>query len=244
MRVLQIGDLHISSGEYADDVKEALENALTLIEEERVNLVVVAGDVFDSASTPSQRLMFQNWLVNMPSCVEQTLVIRGNHDQKDDLRIFGYDGMVTVHEDPKVELFDGLQILTLPHFNPSLVAREELSLLDLQDGGTDLLSDILDLYFQKVRTHNGPSIVIAHADVDGAEYREGYIPKSNGIHLNRTKLEALGCPVMLGHIHKHQKLTPNVVYSGSIARLNFGEANDDKGCVVWEYEPANDPGDQ
>jgi exonuclease SbcD len=42
--------------------------------------------------------------------------------------------------------------------------------------------------------------------------------------------------VALGHIHKHQVLheTPPVIYSGSIERIDFGEANETKGFVVAE----------
>jgi exonuclease SbcD len=46
--------------------------------------------------------------------------------------------------------------------------------------------------------------------------------------------------VALGHIHKHQDLNPGahppVVYPGSIERVDFGEAADDKGFVLAEVE--------
>jgi exonuclease SbcD len=43
--------------------------------------------------------------------------------------------------------------------------------------------------------------------------------------------------VALGHIHKHQALSyasPQVVYAGSIDRVDFGEQNEDKGWVLIE----------
>jgi len=45
--------------------------------------------------------------------------------------------------------------------------------------------------------------------------------------------------IALGHLHKHQVLNENppVVYSGSLARLDFGEAEDEKGFYVVEITP-------
>jgi exonuclease SbcD len=58
--------------------------------------------------------------------------------------------------------------------------------------------------------------------------------------------------VALGHIHKHQSLNedrqPPIVYSGSIERIDFGEAKEKKGFVLaevsrghtdWQFAPLN-----
>lgn len=244
MKILHIADLHIQSGGYQQDIEDALVRVANIANAYEVDLLLIAGDVFDSVSTPTQRLAFMRFLDSIRGAY--ILTIRGNHDQKDDLKIFnGVTASVSiVSEEPYSTVLpinykpleDEIQIITLPHFNPSLIARERLGLSEINKTGTNLLDDLLDYYLQKIYSHIGPSILVAHTDVDGAEWREGYVPKDNGLHLNRAKLEALGCPVMLGHIHKHQALSDLIVYSGSVTRLNFGEANDDKGCVLWSYE--------
>ena len=40
--------------------------------------------------------------------------------------------------------------------------------------------------------------------------------------------------VALGHIHLHQELEKNMVYAGSVERINFGEEDEDKGFVLVE----------
>jgi exonuclease SbcD len=42
----------------------------------------------------------------------------------------------------------------------------------------------------------------------------------------------------MGHIHRHQALdsNPPMVYPGSIERVDFGERNEEKGCVLVELE--------
>jgi exonuclease SbcD len=44
--------------------------------------------------------------------------------------------------------------------------------------------------------------------------------------------------VALGHIHRHQALGehPPVVYPGSIECMDFGERNEDKGCVLVDLD--------
>ena len=69
------------------------------------------------------------------------------------------------------------------------------------------------------------------------------------IQLPQSVLTPMGVDyVALGHVHKHQCLrqAPPVVYSGSIERIDFGEINEAKGCVLvafdgkqatWEFVP-------
>jgi exonuclease SbcD len=69
------------------------------------------------------------------------------------------------------------------------------------------------------------------------------------IQLPQSVLTPMGVDyVALGHVHKHQCLrqSPPVVYSGSIERIDFGEINEAKGCVLvafdgkqatWEFVP-------
>ncbi|MBA7668566.1 hypothetical protein ES703_76679 [subsurface metagenome] len=50
--------------------------------------------------------------------------------------------------------------------------------------------------------------------------------------------------IALGHIHKHQVLNENppVVYAGSLERLDFGEADDEKGFYLVEIEADSETG--
>jgi DNA repair protein SbcD/Mre11 len=254
VKILQINDIHLRSDDYGDDVKMALAGAGNLIRDQRVDVVCINGDIFDAASTPSQRLYFKHFLNHIPTRV-LVLIIPGNHDQRGDLSIYhDPDRLIHVVEKPCAMVFaKGMkgyvpkgeqeldcgpkyefQVCFLPHFNPALVAREELSLEGMVEESNNLLDDIMDYFFQQVKTHPGPSIFMGHCEVDGAQFSSGYIPKDNGIHIKRAQLQILGIPCLLGHIHKYQALSENIVYSGNISRMNFGEANDDKGVVIWE----------
>jgi exonuclease SbcD len=85
-----------------------------------------------------------------------------------------------------------------------------------------------------------PAVLLAHLAVANAVYSGsersviiGSDPVLTVSTLNNPALDY----VALGHIHKHQDLNrnghPHIVYPGSIERVNFGEAEEEKGfCLV------------
>ena len=89
---------------------------------------------------------------------------------------------------------------------------------------------------------NLPVILAAHASVEGAQYgNERMVMLGRDLVLPPAlvKDERLDY-VALGHIHKPQNLNKNahppVIYPGSIERVDFGEANDEKFFVIAEIE--------
>jgi exonuclease SbcD len=90
-----------------------------------------------------------------------------------------------------------------------------------------------------------PVILTAHASVEGALFGSertvmlGADMVLSGSLVRDTRLDY----VALGHIHKPQDLNkgshPPVIYPGSIERVDFGEAGDDKFFIIAEVEKGN-----
>jgi exonuclease SbcD len=139
-----------------------------------------------------------------------------------------------------------LQVIALPW-----MSRSEISaLLDLPTRDPNFL---YQAYFQHLKTTldswlnqidpEKPTLLTAHASVEGAVYGG-----ERSVSLGSDPvlpLELLTDPridyVALGHIHKPQDLNqdqhPPVIYPGSIERVDFGEANDEKYYILADLEP-------
>jgi exonuclease SbcD len=87
-----------------------------------------------------------------------------------------------------------------------------------------------------------PTILTAHASVQGAKYgSERTVMLGADLVLPGSLVrDARLDYVALGHIHKPQDLNekshPPVIYPGSIERVDFGEASDDKFFIIAEVE--------
>lgn len=235
-KVMSIADIHLNGGFETDEAEALLKAAQVAIYNEEVSVVLVNGDVYHSKSTPTQRMVFGEFLRQLAAAKIKVVILRGNHDEKDDLRIFHDPNQGRfVFEEPGQVVVNGLTVHTIPHYNAAALALEESSLNDLGEAGTGLYDQLVHGIFNAVHTHNGPSLVAFHGTVTDAHLDNGHIPKHDGIVLNGPLLSSIGCPVRGGHYHAAQEPHPNVRYSGSITLRNYGESGD-KGVLIDTYE--------
>jgi len=95
-----------------------------------------------------------------------------------------------------------------------------------------------------------PALIAFHGSLDGAQLgTERAMTLGQEMVLPCSLLAQPGVAyVAMGHIHKHQLLyhNPPMVYPGSLDRVDFGERDDPKGCVLvtiehgrahWEFRP-------
>lgn len=239
-----IADIHLQGGLESKEAK-ALVKASAILDRENVDMIIIAGDIFEDVSTEEQRLVFRNFLDSFHPTLPK-LILRGNHDKPKDLMVYNdRDSRASyVSERPEnIKLYLGgvengswFQFLTIPHFSAGALALQSKSVEQLGEKGTNAFMDLLDSYYNTIRTSDMPSFVPFHGTISGARLDNDKIPRMNGIHLPLGLLETFECPVVGGHYHKKQKVGKNVWYPGSITRQTWGESLDDKGLLIWSWD--------
>ena len=135
-------------------------------------------------------------------------------------------------------------ISCLPSINKAnLMAALSGSVTDTSREAIDLVRDVLQgwgVINKKARDYGIPTILIGHGTVTGSQLSTGQTMAGKDLEYTTGDLHLAGCDLYcLGHIHKRQSWG-NVFYSGSITRLNYGEA-EEKGFYIHELSGDGNP---
>ncbi len=242
------------------DFLRALDTIVETAIREQVDLVLFAGDAFkDRRPAP---VYFREWakrILRLSQANIPTLLLVGNHDYTP---AFGHTHALALFDlfaTPQVRVLDRpallgpedlwglpLQVLALPWLSPvrllSELHTQEISLQALHE---QLGAAIHQWFSERLAQANPnlPLVLLAHATVQGARYStERMVMLGDDLVLPPALVKnPRFAYVALGHIHKAQDLNegaqPPVVYPGSIERIDFGEANDEKRFVLVELTP-------
>jgi DNA repair protein SbcD/Mre11 len=187
------------------------------------------------------------------------LLLVGNHDTSPALgRAHTLDPFDTL-EVPNVRVLDRpallrpvdlwdlpLQVIAIPWVSKAgLLASQELTAVE-PEKVFEALEERLSAIVQNMIDEADPSlplVLTAHASVQGAVYGgERAVMLGGDLVLSGSLVKDPRLDyVALGHIHKPQNLNENahppVIYPGSIERVDFGEAADDKFFIIARVEP-------
>ena len=230
--------------------------------EEKVDLVLFAGDAFkDRSPAPTFIREWGKRIMRLSRAGIPTVLLVGNHDLSPALgRAHALDPFDTF-EVPHVHVVDRptlltpndldglpLQIVALPWVSRSGMLAflgdqaEGLSLEEVYSRMADLITSGVENLIEQA-TPELPLVLTAHASVQGAKYgAERLVMLGNDLVLPASLVKnPRWAYVALGHIHKAQDLNeghqPPVIYPGSIERVDFGEAREDKFFVIATIEP-------
>ena len=252
------GRLDASTGLHTrlQDFSRCLEFAVDTALEREVDAVLFAGDAYKHASpTPTHEGKFAEQFKRFADAGIPVIMVTGNHDipaafgKSSALTIFqtlGGDEYFHVAERPaliKIETRRGpLQVACFPwptrHF---LLTKDEYK--NLSDSKiTQIIQEKCENRIQKFARDLDPEIpavLLAHLAAADASYsgsERTTIIGNDPIILQGILKNPAFDYVALGHIHRHQDLNrgqkPPVVYPGSLERIDFGEAKEDKGCCL------------
>ena len=246
MKLIHLSDLHlgkrVSEFSMLEDQRYILEEILRIIDGERPDAVLIAGDIYDKPVPPAEAVgLFDDFLVRLARRETQVFIISGNHDSPERIA-FGarlmdrsgihlspvYDG----HVEP-VALEDEhgtVNIYMLPFLKPAHVRRffpeEEI------DSYTDALRTAVRAMEIDPAARN---VLVTHQFVTGAARCDSEDISVGGTdNVDVTAFDGFDY-VALGHIHNPQQVVRETVrYCGTPLKYSFSEAGHEKSVTVAE----------
>ena len=267
MKILHTSDWHAGrlwkNQNRLPELQDVLEHLGDFIERERIDLLLMSGDVFDSASPPAEaERAVSTFFKRIGRAGVPSVVIAGNHDHPTRLETWGllaeFVG-VQARGLPKRRSDGGLIELTTRAGEPACIAAVPFApvgrIVDALSLARDetLARQQYAAAIQRIFAHlaegfraNAVNLVVAHSHVAGAVPSGSERPVTLG---NDWAATAQSIPpsaqyVALGHIHRPQRVEsagPHTEYAGSPLQLDFGEAGDEKTFAVIEAVPGRPP---
>ncbi|MFP5218708.1 MAG: exonuclease SbcCD subunit D [Actinomycetes bacterium] len=261
MRLLHTSDWHLGRSLHRADLRDAqsafLDALVETAREERVDAVLVSGDVYDRAVPPVDAVaLLEDALVRLRGTGARVVVTSGNHDSA---RRLGFGARLV--EGAGVHLRtrpDGVADPVLLEDEHGQVAVYGLPYLEPDAVRADLPPDPADPTAPAPRGQDGVvlraaacaradlaargvarSVVLAHAWVSGGEASDSERDITVG-GVGRVPVSAFDgfTYTALGHLHGPQVLREQVRYSGSPLPYSFSEAGHVKGSWLVELDAA------
>ncbi len=264
MKFIHTADLHIGKRicehSMLEDQKYILEQLIKIVDEEKPDGVIIAGDVYDK-SVPSADAVevLDDFLVELSRHCPKIFVLSGNHDSAERIAFGGrlmenhgvYMSPVYNGSFAPVTLKDDLgevDVWMLPFVRPATI-RACLGNGDVAEAErekvTDYTSAIQMALSKMVCTPGRRNVLVAHQFVTGAQVDENGSEEFVGGLDNVESYAFDGFDyVALGHIHRPQDVARNeagvgrVRYSGTPLKYSLSEANHVKSVTVVELGAA------
>lgn len=250
MKLLHLADLHIGKrvNEFSmlEDQKYILDEILEIIDREKPDVILIAGDVYDkSIPTIEGITLFDDFLTQLHRRNKNVCLVSGNHDSPERLNFAGniirenkiY--MAGVYKNPieKVILEDEygkVNIYLLPFIKPAMVRRE----YELVEGYHDAVKTVLENTNVDSLERN---ILVSHQFViNGTELPEESDSETKSVggldHVDVSVFEKFDY-VALGHLHGAQKIKRETIrYAGSPLKYSFSEMKQKKSVAMVELK--------
>lgn len=247
MKIMHLSDLHIGKkvNEYSmlQDQIYILKEILRIIDNEKVETVIIAGDVYDRSLPPNEALeLFDEFLYQLSSRNVNVFVISGNHDSPERISYGGrmmtenkiflspvYDGNVkptTLNDE-----YGKVNFYMLPFVRPADIRRY------FPDENIENYTDAVKVAIDNMNVDfSERNILITHQFVTGAELSESEDIIVGGTDNVSGEVFDGFDYVALGHIHREQTVgKDNIRYCGTPLKYSFSEAKHIKSVTILDF---------
>ena len=251
MKFIHVSDLHLGKRLHEtsliEDQQEILKQILNIIDTEKPDGVLIAGDVYDKSMPSAEAVaLFDFFLVELAKRRLQVFIISGNHDSAERIA-FGskimdatgihlspvYNGEIlpTTLKDEHGEV----DVYMLPFVKPSHVRR----FYEQED--INSYTDAIRVAIDKMNVDKDKrNVLITHQFVTGATRSESEESVGGTDNVDASVFDGFDY-VALGHLHGPQFCgSEKIRYSGTPLKYSFAESNDTKSVTVLTLNKKGD----
>jgi DNA repair exonuclease SbcCD ATPase subunit/DNA repair exonuclease SbcCD nuclease subunit len=219
--IYHISDIHIRVLDRHDEYKQVFKTLVSELKTKPNGIIVITGDIFHTKERLlSETIVLFDYFVKSLLKLMPVVMIPGNHDSYlFSNRMDIITGIISVMN------YADLYYLQTPGYYT-------LGNLDITFA-SPMTRELLDISKTKNDTHQ--NVCLYHGTIKNACSESGYV---------FVKEEELPVPdefnkfelILLGDIHKHQFIQPNMAYSGSLIQQSYKEDLVMHGYIHWELK--------
>lgn len=248
MRFLHIADLHLGKQMndllLLDDQEAVLDQIIHIANDEKVDAVLIAGDVYQRTTPQAEAMaLFDRFVSRLVDDGRKIFVISGNHDSA--LRISYFSSLVKNAGVYVTETFNGelqhvtlhdtdgdLNVWMMPFLRPAHVKRAlpNEKITSYQDAVAAVIRHA-DIDFSKRNLLICHQFIVGCTTCDSEELSIGTLD-----HIDGTVFDGFDY-VALGHIHGPQNVLRDTMrYAGSPLKYSFSEAAHHKSVTIVDMQ--------
>lgn len=263
MRILHTADWHLGRTlEGRSRLKEQeqfLDELHEIVRDEQIDLVLIAGDVYDSVNPPAaaEQLYYESLARLSDGGKRAVVVIGGNHDHPERLAaaspltemqniyVWGYPA-ASAHQINIARTGETACLFPLAYPSESRL-KTLLSVhgdeQQLRQAYSAKISELTRAAAQQFQSHT-VNLIVSHLYVLGGVETDSERPiQVGGAYTVDTKaLDGLADYVALGHLHRPQNVKADrlIRYSGSPLAYSFSEAGQAKSVTIIDVDPTRE----
>ncbi|MBN2603904.1 MAG: exonuclease SbcCD subunit D [Candidatus Thermoplasmatota archaeon] len=237
MKIFHVADTHLGYSAYrrvsADginqreiDVYDSFSRFVDYCLENKPDLILHAGDLFDSVRPNNRAITFAiDQILRISEKKIPFVVIAGNHEHPK-LRETGHIFSIFDHLDNVYPVYSS------SHESIQLdIGKEKVTIHPVPQSST---KEDFENNLRQIRKDNSSNynILMVHGSVMGIE--SFCMNEFNELVIPKKYLDSYFDYVALGHFHKFSKVTKKAYYSGSTECFSFNEAGEKKGFIKVE----------
>ena len=263
IKILHTSDLHIGKRLYQEELAEDLQlffNWMTdLIEREKIDVLVVSGDIFDVANPSGEsRKVYFGLLVKISRLNCKVIITAGNHDSpltleapKELLKELNIHVIGSLPDNPGEMLIPvrdsqgktEIVIAAVPYLREADL-RKHSEGETATDRAEAIRNGIVRIFAEtaaecEMKYPGIPAIAMGHLYVQGSGVSESEreIQIGNMAGIDATKLTNFFKYYALGHLHQPQDpVEGKIVYSGAPVKMSFSESENQNRIILLNAE--------